>query len=58
MSGRRDTPNRRSACPHCRFVRDVLKPTMDAAPKDGIVVMLNRTALERLYANAKKGAKT
>lgn len=47
----------RGGCPCCRMIRDTLKPTMDAAPKDAIVVMFNRTAVERIYANAKKGAK-
>lgn len=57
MSDKSTATAQRKPCACCRAIRDILKPTMDAAPSDAIVVVFNRAAVERIYANAKKGAK-
>ena len=52
-----DTTKKVSAKECCRLIRDILKPTMALAPKGAICVMFNRTAIERIYSAAKRGAK-
>lgn len=49
---------RKAACPHCRSIRDMLRPTMDSKRPDSVIVVLVGGVVERIYANAKKGAKS